>query len=403
MTHLSADLLRRHRDEPEALLSVDKQHLLTCARCRALRDEIAANAAFAERALALPVQPLDIEKARRAVAGRTTGDLFAARATRAPLSWTPRTGWLTGAAAAAVLALGLSLAPVRTTAANFLAIFEPHTFAPIAMTRADMQSLANSFPDLSAFGNVQETAASTGGPQHFASLLDVTRATRQIVLHPRYLPAGIPTEAGYTVLPAKTGAFTFSAAKARESAARRNASLPAMPANLDGSTLYATFNPAVITTYGVSTGSHGVSFGASGRVGSGTANGGASGVHHHWGSHSHGFSALAVFQAPAPRVYSTGASVRDIIDYLLVQPGVSPSLAAQIRAIGDPSTTLPIPIPVDREQAQTVWIGGSPALAVGDETGVGAVVIWERAGMVYGVAGPLRESELLAVANSLSP
>ena len=112
---------------------------------------------------------------------------------------------------------------------------------------------------------------------------------------------------------------------------------------------------------------------------------------------------FALFQAPAPRVYSTGASVRDIIDYLLVQPGVSPSLAAQIRAIGDPSTTLPIPIPVDREQAQTVWIGGSPALAVGDETGVGAVVIWERAGMVYGVAGPLRESELLAVANSLTP
>jgi len=117
----------------------------------------------------------------------------------------------------------------------------------------------------------------------------------------------------------------------------------------------------------------------------------------------HGLDGLVVVQAPAPRVYSTGASVREIVDYLLAQPGISANLAAQVRAIGDPSTTLPVPIPMSRAAAQPVLVQGVQGLAVGDETGVGGGVIWQRGGMVYAVAGPLRESDLLAVANSLSP
>lgn len=383
MTHLSADLLRRHRDEPSALLSVEKEHLLGCTRCRAVRDEIAANAAFAESVLALPVAPLDLERARRGVDARLGKTLVRVDTKPARFAWTPRTGWASAAAAAIVLGLGLSLSPVRTTAANFLAIFEPHTFQPIAVTRADMQAL-QSFPELSAFGDVQESKTPAAQAQHFTSILDAMRASHEVILHPRYLPAGIPTQPFYMVMPPKTGAFTFSAAKARQSATRNHATLPPMPANLDGSTLYASFSSAVVTT-----------FGAGGQR-MGRVDG------HRYGRHSSGLSGFAVFQAPAPRVYSTGASVRDIIDYLLIQPGVSPSLAAQIRAIGDPSTTLPIPIPIDKALAQTVSIGGSPALVIGDETGVGSVVVWERGGMVYGVAGPLRESELLMVANSLA-
>jgi hypothetical protein len=388
MTHLSADLLRRHRDEPDALSSADKEHLLACPRCRALRDDIAGNAAFAERALALPAERLDIERARRAVAAGGSRGLFAVSAQRSGFLANPRAGWLTAAAAAAVLALSLSLAPVRTTAANFLAIFEPHSFQPIAITKADVESLRG-FPQLSAFGNVQETAHSHQTPQTFTNPLDAMRASNQILLHPRYLPAGVSGAVSYTVLPAETGAFTFSAAKTRETALANHAVLPPMPANLDGSTLYATFAPTVITAYGAG-GTHGVWMGHG---------------HHSAGATmqtGRGFSGFALFQAPAPRIYSTGASVRDIVDYLLAQPGVSPSLAAQIRAIGDPSTVLPIPIPIDKALAQTVSVGGSPALVVGDETGVGAVVVWERAGMVYGVAGPLRESDLLGVANSLT-
>ena len=110
---------------------------------------------------------------------------------------------------------------------------------------------------------------------------------------------------------------------------------------------------------------------------------------------------LVVAEAAQPRITSTGASVKEIEDYLLAQPGVSPQLASEIRAIGDPSTTLPIPIPMERATAQTVQVQGVSGLAVGDNTGLGSGVIWEKDGVVYGVAGALPESQILTIANSL--
>jgi hypothetical protein len=395
MTHLSADLLRRHRDDPSLLASTEKEHLLACQSCRALRDEIAANAAFAERTLALPDATLDIDGARAAVAARSGDELYAAATSKR--RWSPRSRWIGAAAAAVVLGVGLSLSPVRTTAANFLAIFEPHSFQPIAMTSADITSLRD-FPNLDAFGNVVQTGPATGPSGEFTDVLAAMRAAHQQIVHPAYIPPGIQGSATYHVIPAHTGAFTFSAAKARAAALHDHAVLPPMPSNLDGSTLYATFAPAVITTYGTTV-NHAVGSGQATRPST------IRGRIHRLGAHGSAYSTWAGFvlmQSPVPRVYSTGASVQDIVGYLLQQPGVSPRLAAQIRAIGDPSTTLPIPIPVDHALAQTVSIGGSPALVVGDETGVGSAIVFQRNGMVYGIMGPLRESVLLAVANSLT-
>jgi len=80
---------------------------------------------------------------------------------------------------------------------------------------------------------------------------------------------------------------------------------------------------------------------------------------------------------------------------------VSPALAAQIRAIGDPASTLPVPIPVGVAQAKNVSVHGTTGLFVGDSTGLGSGVIWVQNGLVYVVGGTLTESEVLAVANSL--
>jgi hypothetical protein len=110
---------------------------------------------------------------------------------------------------------------------------------------------------------------------------------------------------------------------------------------------------------------------------------------------------LVVAEAAQPRIRSTGATAQEIEDYLLEQPGVSPQLAAEIKAIGDPTTALPIPLPVERATAQTVQVQGVSGLAVGDNTGLGSGVIWEKDGVVYGVAGALPESQILAIANSL--
>jgi hypothetical protein len=110
---------------------------------------------------------------------------------------------------------------------------------------------------------------------------------------------------------------------------------------------------------------------------------------------------LAVIQAAAPHLTSTGASVQDIESYLLVQPGISPQLAAEIRSIGDPSATLPLPIPVDKATAQAVQVDGVSGWAIGDNTGIGSAVVWVKNHRVYAVAGTLPEDQVLAAANSL--
>src|SRR5207245_1619310 len=61
---------------------------------------------------------------------------------------------------------------------------------------------------------------------------------------------------------------------------------------------------------------------------------------------------MAVVQMQSPVVSSSGASVTEIENYLISLPGFPPDVAAQIRAIGDPSTTLPVPVPTGQQSHQ---------------------------------------------------
>jgi hypothetical protein len=142
-----------------------------------------------------------------------------------------------------------------------------------------------------------------------------------------------------------------------------------MPANIDGSTLYLTVGPAVVESFGVSAGQQ--------------------------------LPSLVIAQARVPRVQSTGVSVRQLEEYLLIQPGISPTLAAQIRAIGDPSQTLPIPIPANLATSHSVTVQGVQGVAIGDSSGLGSALIWVKDGVVYAVGGTLTENQVLQVANSL--
>src|SRR5204863_5668653 len=117
------------------------------------------------------------------------------------------------------------------------------------------------------------------------------------------VPASIAAAPTYAAMPKTTATFVFDSALARQSAAAIGRTAPPMPAKLDGSTLVLTGGPAIVITYG----------------------GGAQGT-----------GALIVGVAKAPTVGSDGASVSEIQAYLLSQPSVTPALAAQIRAIGDP-------------------------------------------------------------------
>ncbi len=111
--------------------------------------------------------------------------------------------------------------------------------------------------------------------------------------------------------------------------------------------------------------------------------------------------ALVVVQMRVPTVASDGVSLDALRAYLLAQPGVSPQLAAQIRAISDPAHTLPVPVPAGQASTKNVKVRGTDGLFVGDSTGLGSGVVWRSGEFVFGVAGTLTESELLAVAGSL--
>jgi hypothetical protein len=200
------------------------------------------------------------------------------------------------------------------------------------------------------------------------------------VLVPSNLPAGAGA-AHYGVMPKTTATFTFSADKTRQSAAAQKRTPPPMPANIDGSKLFITGGPAVVTIYNDSTAT-----GASGATGA---------------SPFSGMPKLIVAQGRPPVVQSDGVTVEQLQSYLLEQPGISPQLAAQIRAIKDPSSTLPVPIPVDMATSKKVTVQGVDGIFVGDSTGLGSAVIWQKDGIVYGVAGTLTEQQVLAVANSL--
>jgi Putative zinc-finger len=403
-----------HLDELlPAYLNGSLDHLTTrrvqahLARCAACRRALAAWTAIGEATLAsaaaaaaeLPsdgllgrvFEQINQEQRREQPAG------LAATIAPGPSSWTERMTtmiqptqllrrpWLarsiTVAAATVALAAVVAFTPVGSYAQGFLTVFTPQKIAAVPITSAELKSL----PDLNNYGTiVQPTGNQT---KEVATAADAAAAAGMPVLVPATIPAGVPSTASYEVIPNQTGSFTFSAAKARAAAAAQGKTLPAMPANVDGSTLQVTVGAGVVAIY------HANVTGPS-ATGEKTASGATK-------QETQQVPALIVGQAIAPSVTSTGASVAEIEQYLLAQPGISPDLAAAIRSIGDPTTTLPIPVPINRAISHPVNVQGVSGLSVADSTGLGGGIIWVKNGMVYGVAGALSESDLLDVANSL--
>jgi hypothetical protein len=207
--------------------------------------------------------------------------------------------------------------------------------------------------------------------------------------------------------------FTFSGAKAQAWASAHGKSLPPMPAGLDGSTLTVDAGPAVLALFGGSSDAIARAAGTAERP-RGAARGvdpgnpsTASADKAIGAAPARGFDPLsgrlpdvAVVQMKSPMVTSSGASVQEIENYLLSLPGFPPDLASQIRSIGDPTTTLPVPVPTG-QQSHQVDIQGVRGLFVGDSTGLGSGMIWSKNGVLYAAVGTMTESEITGVARSL--
>jgi len=286
--------------------------------------------------------------------------------------------WVRGLAAAATVALVATLLTVSGLAETILTIFEPKQLVAVPITSTDLNSAAS----FGAYGTLTWTEQPK--PYDVPDIRTAARESGMTVLTPSNLPQGVGAPR-YGVMPKTTATFTFSAAKTTQAAAAQKRTPPPMPANIDGSKLFITGGPAVVAFYTDAT----ATTGATGATG-------ASGA-----SPFSGMPKLIVAQGKPPVVQSDGVTVDQLQSYLLAQPGISPQLAAQIRAIKDPSSTLPVPIPVDMATSKKVTVQGVEGIFVGDSTGLGSAVIWQKDGIVYGVAGTLTEQQVLAVANSL--
>ena len=201
---------------------------------------------------------------------------------------------------------------VSANAAGWLSIFSPTQVAPVTLTAGQL----NGLPDLSAYGRMQTTNLE---PQQVAGAAQAAASTGLHVLQPSSLPADVPTAPRWVVVGHGSATFTLDAATAAAAAAKAGHAPPSIPASLDGTTVTVDAGPAVAAIYGGSVGA------------SGAASDSAP-------------PTLVIAQGVRPTAGTNGATLQQLEDFLVAQPGVSPQLAAEIRAIGDPASTLPIPV-----------------------------------------------------------
>lgn len=365
MAHLDEGTLRRMVDDPDARATSDARHLEDCAECRTRLDAIADDAKAIGVLLAVPEAKVDVARAfQRVRTAPSSRPAFGLRLPMLPpLSRPVRLTFAAAAAAVALVAVAL--------AANGGLFYQPSTVTPVPITLADMESLSQ----LSAYGELTWTTQ----PQ-LQVVTSAAEAESISGLNPPVvtnLPKGVSSTVTYAAMPQAVAVFTFDAQKAAAAAAGSGKELPRLPAGMDRAKLTVTVGPAVAEIYGNLKKPSGSDVSSA------------------------DLPQLVVARSAVPTASSTQVTVSQLESYLMSMPGISPDLKAAIRAIGDPSTTLPIPIPAQFATSSKVQVQGVTGLALGDNTGLGAGVIWVKHGSVYAVAGSVKQSDAIALADNL--
>ncbi len=352
MLHLDDNRLRRLHDE---FAPDDRAHVNTCAVCAERAAAIGADARYAAAALTMN-DSVDTAAAHARFLARP-------RVIRQPRG---RFGWPVGLAAAAVLAVAFATTPLGSHAADLLSIFRPTTLAPINLSTTDMTSMSKAIA-LEGYGSFHST---TKQSRRAVTLAQAATLTGYSIRVPRGGPLVPHASWHYQLNAGGSSTFTFDAKKARR------LKMPVeLPAKFDRASIVLVAHPAVVGFYSA----HGNDGRAAG----------------------YGASVLRYVEMAAPEVRTTGATLAELESFVLAQPQITPEVKAQFEAIADPSHTLPIPVNIDKRTASTVQIDGVSGLAIGDNTGVGAGVMWQKNGMLYILAGQMKQDDLVALANAL--
>ncbi|HKW60696.1 MAG TPA: hypothetical protein VJR46_13170 [Candidatus Dormibacteraeota bacterium] len=353
MAHLTDGTLRRMFDDPDARVGADASHLESCAECQARFKTIADDARSIATLLAAPERRVDMAAAFARVSGAQKARPVAL-ALRLPAG-RPALALVAAVAAAAVVVVAFA-------ASGFF--FQPTKVQAVPITLSDVQALS----ELANYG----TLTWTKEPQFDVGGTAPTTGLQAPVVSK--LPKGVSTTVTYGSLSQAVATFTFSEAKASAAAAAQGKSLPSLPRNIDGATLTITFGPAVGEVYGDMSRST---------------------------QQEINLPQLIVAKSVAPKVTSTQVTVADLKKVIGEMPGVSADLKKTINAISDKNDTLFIPVPVEYASSTSVTVQGVDGVALGDNTGVGSAVVWVKGGYVYAVAGSVKQSDAIDIANNL--
>jgi hypothetical protein len=309
---------------------------------------------------------------RRSLLGTLLGGLSVARR---PLPTIP-------IAVLALFSLSLLTPPAQTLAGRFLSIFRVQDFQPITVSQQSLYGV----PDLTKFGDMSPTRPFNGAPQTVSGIPAASAAVDFSVKAPAQLPAGVAAQPSrVAVTPAQTASFTFRSAKARAYLDSIGNSTFNLPPKFDGASIQVNVPAVAIMTFSPpgtnvpSSRSEAQSREAMDAI----------------------LNSVTIIEAKAPTVDASGVSFEELRDFLLSLPGLPPETAAQIRAIGNLDSTLPIPIPTGA-QARKIQVNGQPGLIVAEQASrLAGGIVWQTGGIVYAVGGALNEADLLSIATSV--
>ncbi len=369
MRHIPDAMLRRLDDEPLAVPDRVGDHVASCGRCGARRDEIARDTERAAQLFSAPqlVPDIDIAWARLRLeleSGRTHGSdrRWRPARVRPRRARFPRVSLRTGLAMGAV---GVVIAGTAA-AASLTTVFAPTHVAPVSLSQSDLRAIAafTGLGDSRALGGFSTPHGSTttrfgtitwsSGTAHPASSL--AKAAAEVgfpVRLPTHLPAGVGAVRQFFVQPRVRAAVTFNASAA----------------GLAGSSVKLDGGPGVVAEYS--------------------------------GTSGNDVPTLGVATVRRPTARSAGATLDQIEAFLLGQPGIPPQLAEEIRLLGDLRTTLPVPVPPGAS-VRSVEVAGWPGVLLTDSSNAASAVVWEDGdGLLHAVVGILDSKDVLSVADQL--
>ena len=388
--------LRASLDDTSGTPAPPHDHVAGCASCADTLAELQRNAELAAPAIALtaPADPpspaavgdaltrFEQRRARLAAAATATAPALADVPAPIPLPGRGRVARLgaraRGVAAGLVAALvltGLLVTPGgRAAAAGFLAQFRSQRFEVVSLDRGQSSQVADVVGGLVQTGVFTGDALQLSGfgePEVVAGLDEAARVAGFAVsaVDPAALPAGVErTPQRVLVTRARETRLTFDRDRALAFLRGHGRPDARLPERYDGTQLVVQVPAAVVQQFAGRDGVPALLVGKAGTVGLTTEG---------------------------------GASLEGLREVVLGLPGLPAETVAQLRAIGDWRTTLPLPVPSDQVRSRPATVDGAEAVSFADPSGRLNALLWQRGGHIWGVAGVIDSDEALDVADSL--